>query len=144
MSNLMIPGSGAEPEKLIQDRAQQDANRDADANREARADREAGADRRQHRTSGESGDIPTEEDCLRAIAHTARLAVLGVIKPSVANVTRSSFRDILQHHKAKAKEAEKNISNGDVIDILKKDPKLLSLLEPLLSKEQIDMIMKSA
>lgn len=136
MSTLMLPGPGdTGPEKIGYEQARGD-----------NCDRGAGAEtshRRQQRHSTES-DILSENDCLRRIARTAELVALGVFKPSVANALRSSYRDILQHHKAKAKEAEKNLSNGDVIEVLKKDPRLLSLLEPLLSQEQVDMIMKSA
>ncbi len=132
MSNLMIPGPGAEPEKGGQDQAQNDAHG-------------AGADRRhgQQQRTGKA-DIPSEDDCLRAIAQVARLAALGMFKPAVANTVRSAYRDILQHYKGQVKEAEKNAASADVLEAVRNDPRMLSLLEPFLTQEQIDMIMKNA
>jgi hypothetical protein len=105
----------------------------------------ADADRQhdqQHQQAAKT-DVPSEEDCLRAIVHVGRLAALGVFKPSVANSVRNSFRDVLQHHQKKAKAAEKNLTNDTVIECLRQDPKVLSLLEPLLSQEQIELIVKN-
>ena len=51
------------------------------------------------------------------------LAALGMFKPPVANSIRSAFRDILQYHKSKAKEAEKNVANADVLEAARNDPK---------------------
>ena len=134
MSNLMIPASGAEPEKG----AQQETHNDAHG---AGADGQHG--QQQHQRAGQP-DIPSEEDCLRAIAHVARLAALGMFKPSVANTIRSAFRDIFQYHKSKAKEAEKNVANADVLEAVRNDPKMLGLLEPFLTQDVINAIMKNA
>jgi hypothetical protein len=129
-ATLMIPGPGAEPEKD----GRQEAHNNA---------RGAGAGQQPHQRAGQS-DIPSEEDCLRAIAQVARLAALGMFKPAVANTIRSAFRDILQHHKSKAKEAERNVANADVLAAVRNDPRTLSLLEPFLTQEMIDAIMKNA
>lgn len=90
-----------------------------------------------------SPDIPSEEECLGAIAQVARLAAMGLLKPAQANAIRGSFREILVYHQKKAKEDEKGISNVGVLEVFQKDPKLSSLLEPLLSQEQIAMILKN-
>ena len=137
-SNLMIPGPGSEPEKG----GHQEAHNDA---RDAGADGQHGQqhEQQQDQRAGQS-DIPSEEDCLRAIAHVARLAALGMLKPAVANTIRSSFRDILQHYKSKAKEAEKNVANADVLEAVRNDPKMLGLLEPFLTQDMINSIMKNA
>ena len=133
MSDLMIPGPDAEPEKSRKKQA-------GGADRDTR-----GADQqRQHDARATNGHIPTEKECLSAIARVAGLVAMGKLKPAAANTIRSSFRDILQHHKAKTREAEKNLADGDVLGILAKDPMMLSLLEPLLSQDQIEMIMNRA
>jgi len=133
MSDLMIPGPDAEPEKSRKKQAG-GAGRDTD-----------GADQqRQRHARATNGHIPTEKECLSAIAQVARLAALGILKPAAANTIRSSYRDILQHYKAKDREAEKNLADSDVLEILEKDPRLLSLLEPLLSQDQVEMIMNRA
>jgi hypothetical protein len=68
---------------------------------------------------------------------------MGFLKPPQANTIRASYREILQQHKAKAREAEKGLSNANVMEVLRKDPQLLSMLEPLLTAEQVAMIMKA-
>ena len=67
---------------------------------------------------------------MRAIAQLAGLVAMGMLKPAQANAIRAGFRDILQYHKSKAKEAEKTVSNADVMDLLQKDPKLLTCWRP--------------
>ena len=67
-----------------------------------------------------------------------------MFKPAVANTIRSAFRDILQYHRSKAKEAEENVANADVLEAVRKDPKILSLLEPFLTQDMINSIMKNA
>jgi hypothetical protein len=131
----MILGPAAESAKTSQEQAQGD-----DHSTDAAADSNGN---QQHQRAEKDGII-SEEDCVRGIAHVARLVALGVLTPSKANTIRASLRDILQYHRNKSKQAEKGVANGDVLDILKKDPQLLSLLEPLLSQSQIDMIMKNA
>jgi hypothetical protein len=130
MPHSMIPGPGAEPEKAGQEQFHdsQDAG--------------TGPDGRQQRRTAGTSDIPSENDCLRAIIQVGRLAALGLLKPGVANAVRNSFREVLQHYRGKAKETGKNIADADVLDLLEKDPRLLNLLEPLLSNEQVDMIMR--
>ena len=131
MSNLMISGpGGAEPEKTGNEQAQGNSRG------------EAAGRHRQQRQSKKSG-IPSVEDCLRAIAQVPGLVAIGLLEASKANAIRAAYRDILAHHKSKAKEVEKSLSNSDVMDLLRKDPKLLNLLAPLLTSEQIDMVMKA-
>ena len=138
MSNLMIPGPGAEPEKSGHQAGQHNA-------RGAGADGQHGQQQEQkHQQQARQSDVPSEEACLLAIAQVARLVALGMFKPAAANAIRSAFRDILQHHKSKAKEAEKNVVNADVLDAVRNDPKLLSLLEPFLTQDMINAIMKNA
>jgi hypothetical protein len=131
MSNLMIPGpGGAEPEKTG----------DEDTHGSSR---DNGSARGRQQCHPPKPSIPSPEDCLRAFAQIAGLVAMGILKPAGANAIRSAYREILQHHKAKAKEAEKSLTNADVMDLLRKDPKLLNLLAPLLTSEQLDMVMNA-
>jgi hypothetical protein len=97
----------------------------------------------QQQRAGQS-DVPSDEECLRNIAHTARLVALGILKPAAANTIRSAFRDILQYRKNKAKEAENNLANADVLEAVRNNPEMLGLLEPFLTQEMINAIMKNA
>ncbi len=128
-TNLSLPGpGGAEPEKI---------------GNEQTSGEDHGERARRHHQHSQKRAIPSEADCLSAIAQVAGLAAMGLLKPGQANAVRNAYRDILMHHKAKAKEVEKSLSNSDVLDLLRTDPKLLDLLAPLLTGEQLDMVMNA-
>ena len=66
MSNLTISGHGAEPEKAGQEQSHQNS------------DGGAGPDcGRQQDQRAEKADIPNEEDCLRAIAHSGFASIVA-------------------------------------------------------------------
>ena len=135
MSNLMIPGPGAvEPDPAGEEQA-----RDAGG-----GNRGAGTGHCGQQTRSKKPPIPSPEDCARSMAQLIGLVTMGLLKPAQANTIRNALRDLLQYHQGKAKEAETGLANADVLDLLKKDPTVLSLLEPLLTEAQIEMIMKNA
>ena len=72
-----------------------------------------------------------------------RFEMRRLLETAQVNAIRASFREILLHHRSKTKEAEKGISNVELLDVLRKDPKLLSLFEPLLSQEQVEWILRA-
>lgn len=43
-----------------------------------------------------------------------------------------------------SRDESKVIADADVIDLMRKDPKVFSLLEPFLTDDQIDLILKGA
>ena len=132
MQNVFMPGpEDSEPKKIGCEHGRTD-NHDAGADRR----------RQQQRQRAKKPEIPSEEDCLGAIVQVARLVALGLLETAQANAIRASFREILLFHRSKAKEAEKGIANVEVLDVLRKDPKLLSLFEPLLSQEQVDWVLR--
>jgi hypothetical protein len=67
---------------------------------------------------------------------------MGLLETAQANAIRASFREILLFHRSKAKQAEKGISNVEILEVLRKDPNLLSLFEPVLSQEQVEWILR--
>ena len=91
-------------------------------------------------------DIPTEEECLGAIAQVARLAAMGLLKPAQANAIRGSFKEILMYppEEGQGKRARHFQWLMSLRCSSRIPRKLLSLLEPLLSQEQIDMILKNS
>jgi hypothetical protein len=79
---------------------------------------------------------------LRAIAQVAGLVALGLLKPAQANAIRASYREILQHHRqSQAREDNQGLSNADVLRLMRDNPEILGLLEPLLTDEQVAMVM---
>ena len=96
----------------------------------------------QHRQR-KSPEVPSEQECLAAIARVAQLAAIGLLNPARANAIRGSYQTILQHHQKKTQESSQGLSNESVLAILERDPTLLSMFEPLLSQEQVNMVLMS-
>jgi hypothetical protein len=87
--------------------------------------------------------IPSLEDCMRLMTQLIGMVTIGIMKPAQANSIRSMLRDLMEYHQGKTKRTEQGLSNTDVLELLKNHPTVLNLLEPFLTQEQIDMIMKS-
>ena len=94
MSNFMILGPAAESAKTSQEQAQGD-----DHSTDAAADSNGN---QQHQRAEKDGII-SEEDCVRGIAHVARLVALGVLTPSKANTIR---RCLARHLAVSQKQVE--------------------------------------
>ncbi len=86
---------------------------------------------------------PNAEECLRAIAQLAGLVAMGLLKPAQANAIRASFREILQHHRqTQVRQDRSVIGDADILDLMAKDASILNMLSPILTDEQVEMIMK--
>ncbi|MBW3596972.1 MAG: hypothetical protein KY475_06820 [Planctomycetes bacterium] len=86
--------------------------------------------------------IPTAEDCLDAMARLPGLLTLGVLNSAQVNAIRAIYAGILQYHqRSQARDERQGISNADVIELMRSNPAILSMLEPLLTDEQIAMVM---
>lgn len=89
--------------------------------------------------------IPTMEECLAALAKLNSAVALGLLAPSQANAIRANFTEILRHHqKMSGATDRKGVAGADVMELMRKDPKILSILSPFLSDEDVAMIMKNA
>ncbi len=91
------------------------------------------------------GKIPDVEACLAALAALAGAVALGYLKAAQANSIRAMYTEILRHHqKNESRDDRKGIADADVVELMRKDPKVFSMMEPFLTDEQIDMVMKNA
>ena len=62
------------------------------------------------------------------------LVALGVLKPAQANAIRGTYREILQYHQgSRARAGREGLPTPDVLELARKDPHLLSMLEPILT-----------
>ena len=110
--------------------------------------REPGGQRR--RTAGRRGadkrrGYPDEEQCLAAIARLAGLVAMGLLTTSKANSIRASFAEILRWHRAaKGSREQQRLEDADLIGLLRTNPELLAMLEPLLTEDQIEMLTREA
>jgi hypothetical protein len=92
--------------------------------------------------SAEPGIADTDA-CLRALSQLPGLIVMGVVKPTQANSIRSTYHVILQHHQhSEDKHEQGKIADDDVLQMLRQSPSLISMLEPLLTEAQIELLME--
>ncbi len=88
------------------------------------------------------GRIPDSEECLAALASLAGAVGMGFIKPAQASAMRASYAEILKFHKQHDRRDDRpGIADADVLELMRKDPKLFSVMEAFLTDEQIDMVM---
>jgi hypothetical protein len=88
--------------------------------------------------------IPDADACLDALGRLPGLIALGIVKPAQANAMRAIYHEILQHHqRSQQRDDRQGLSDADVMDVMQRDPQFLNLLEPLLSQEQVELIMRS-
>jgi hypothetical protein len=87
--------------------------------------------------------IPTIDECLDALGKLAGAVALGFLSPAQANAIRGSYAEILRHHRqGRGREDGRNLADAQVLDLLRRDPTMLSALEPFLSDAQIDLVMR--
>ena len=124
--------------KLITAAAGDDGPKEADGEQDA--DQPQEEPRRRKR-----GKIPDSEDCLAALASLAGAVAMGFIKTAQANSIRAMYAEILRYHQKNESRSDRNgMSDADVMEIMRKDPKMFSMMEPFLTDEQIDLVMKNA
>lgn len=88
---------------------------------------------------------PDTEACLTALGQLPGLIVMGLVKTAQANAIRGTYATILQeHHRSRTGREQPKLDDADVMKILRSDPSLLSMLESLLTDEQIATLMEQA
>lgn len=88
-------------------------------------------------------EVPTVDDCLQALAQLPGLVAMGILSPTKANSMRATYREILQHHRhAATRNEQTGLPNESILELMQRDPSLLSLLEPCLTQDQIAMILE--
>jgi hypothetical protein len=87
------------------------------------------------------GKIKSTEDCLTELSQLPSLAALGILKPQVVGVMRSTYDVILRHHQQADLDGPKHgLADHDLLKILREQPEALRWLAPFLSDEQIELI----
>lgn len=89
------------------------------------------------------GRIPDREECVRAIQQLAGLVALGILTPAQANSIRASYREILNHHdRAHVAAGGAGLADRNVLELARNHPDILSMLESILTDEQIELVMQ--
>jgi hypothetical protein len=69
------------------------------------------------------------------------LVALGVLPPAQANTIRATYSTLLQSHDRHEKVPARTIDN-ELVRHLRKNPRLANLVEPFLTKDQIEMVLR--
>jgi hypothetical protein len=87
--------------------------------------------------------IASPEDCLSGLSQMPGMIALGILKTSQANAIRGVYSTILGHHqKAKETRTDQTLDNESLLKMLRKDPAMINLLAPLLTADQIKMLIQ--
>ncbi len=86
--------------------------------------------------------IPTREECLQGIAALNGALALGLITPSKANSMRANFQAILRSHESSSATGAARVADEDLLKLWRTQPGLVGLIEPLLTPEQLDLVMR--
>lgn len=93
---------------------------------------------RRRRTTG----VPTREECLRKLAQLPGLVAMKIISPAESNAISRSLQVILAEMRTSQSTGTSHVMNEQTLQVLRDHPDLQELLEPLLSDDQIDQLMR--
>jgi hypothetical protein len=103
------------------------------------ADRSAGG---QH--NGYANGPPNKEDILHKLGQMPGLIAIGVLPPAKANAMKGVYQTILSHVDDSRQSGAARVADEDLIKILQQQPELLKALQPFLTPEQLDLIIREA
>ncbi len=89
------------------------------------------------------GQVLDQQQCLTGLSQLPGMLAMGLIKPAQANAMRGVFKELLDHHREDRQQASGAVSTDDMIAAVRKNPALLKLFEPMLTDEQLDMVMNA-
>ena len=105
-----------------------------------------------HAEGGDSGaggqrgrpqaELPTRDGCLRTLNSLQGLVALKIVKPAEANSIRSINDSILRQLHQSPSSPSSLVSDQNLVAILRAQPELLRFIEPLLTYEQVEMLMR--
>jgi hypothetical protein len=87
--------------------------------------------------------IASEMDCLAVLSQLGRQVALGLLSTAQANTIRGAYSTILQHYQRQQSGPARTVVNEqELAKQLRKNPGLANVLEPLLTREQIEMFLR--
>ncbi len=87
--------------------------------------------------------IASAEDRLAVLSRLGSLVTLGLLSTAQANTIRSTYTEILKYHERQQSGPSRTVvDEKDVGKLLRKHPEYAKVFEPLLTDEQIEMLMR--
>ena len=102
-------------------------------------DRNAGG---QH--NGYVNGPPNKEDILHKLGQMPGLIAIGVLPPATANAMKGVYQTMLNHVDDSTQGGAARVADEDVIKILQQQPELLKALQPFLTPEQLELVIREA
>lgn len=89
--------------------------------------------------------ILSEIECLKQLQDLSGLVAIGVMAPSRANTIRANLKETLTYHRRNQSSPDgQKLPDADVLKLARENPEYLSMLEPFLTDEQLDIVMRDA
>jgi hypothetical protein len=89
-------------------------------------------------------DVPSKKALLAKLEHLAGCVAMGVLPPPKANSMRGIYATMLSHLDDASAVGAGTLSDEYVLKTLRENPDLLKLIKPMLTKEQIALILREA
>ena len=87
--------------------------------------------------------IASVDDCLAMLSRLPSLVTLGLLSTAQANTIRSPCTAILQHHERQQSGPSRTVVNEkDLAKLFRTHPEYAKLFEPVLTDEQIAMLVR--
>src|SRR5262245_36849652 len=101
----------------------------------------ADGDCKQGRGSG-SKKLPTREEIMQGLHALPGLVAMKLLTPPQANVIANVYRTLLAELARPAATQAATLTDDDALRILREQPTLLRYLEPILTDEQVSMLLR--
>jgi hypothetical protein len=85
--------------------------------------------------------IPSAEEILAMLVRLNGLVALKLISSAQATVMQRNLRTILDYHVRQVQGGQPGLPQAALAELCRKDPRILNLLEPLLTDAQVDWLM---
>lgn len=86
--------------------------------------------------------IPSEVQILDALGKLPGAIAIGILTTAQANALRGVYHEILSALQRRSGQQDQKVATNQVLDAIRQNPALLSLLEPFLTDEQFELARK--
>ena len=94
--------------------------------------------------NGHAHGIPSKADILHKLDQMPGLIAIGLLPPAKANAMKGVYNTILNHVGDSPQSSAARVADEDLIKILRQQPELLKALQPFLTPEQRELIIREA
>ncbi len=87
----------------------------------------------------------SEEQCASILSQLPGLIAMGMITTAKANAIRGACNAVLQYHqKGKGSPGQERFEDADVLTLLRTNPQMMAVIEPMLTSTQLELVLKDA